>query len=197
MKERRVDACQELLKRFEAEGDGFLGRTVREMKPGSTTTSRKKRARKGAIPPHQHQKKIRTQPSAGKVMLTLFWDKRGVIFEHYMPRGNPVTSTTYTDLLKNHLRPAINSKRRGLLSTGILLQCDKAWSHTAHSTVATIQDCPLSVFHILRTRQTSTPVTFTSLDHSKRQWDTSLSGLTKRCTRGARAAALSTKRIFF
>jgi hypothetical protein len=28
MKERRVEACQELLKRFEAESDGFLGRTV-------------------------------------------------------------------------------------------------------------------------------------------------------------------------
>ena len=25
LKERRVDACQELLKHFEAEGDGFLG----------------------------------------------------------------------------------------------------------------------------------------------------------------------------
>jgi len=38
MKER-FDACQELLKRFEAEGDGFLGGIVREIKPGSTTTS--------------------------------------------------------------------------------------------------------------------------------------------------------------
>ena len=28
LKERRVDACQELLKRFEAEGDGFLRRTI-------------------------------------------------------------------------------------------------------------------------------------------------------------------------
>ena len=28
LKERRVDACQELLKRFEAEHDGFLGRIV-------------------------------------------------------------------------------------------------------------------------------------------------------------------------
>jgi len=28
LKERRVDACQELLKHFKAEGDGFLGRTV-------------------------------------------------------------------------------------------------------------------------------------------------------------------------
>jgi hypothetical protein len=41
LKERRVDACQEILKRFEAEGDSFLGRIVREMKPGSPTTSRK------------------------------------------------------------------------------------------------------------------------------------------------------------
>jgi len=28
LKERRADACQELLKRFEAESDGFLGRIV-------------------------------------------------------------------------------------------------------------------------------------------------------------------------
>jgi histone-lysine N-methyltransferase SETMAR len=63
-------------------------------------------------------KKFRTQLSAGNVMLTLFWDKRGIILQHYMPKRNPVISTTYADLLKNHLRPAIKSKRRGNLSTG-------------------------------------------------------------------------------
>jgi hypothetical protein len=30
---------------------------------------------------------------------TLFWDERGVILEHYMPRENTVTSATYTGLL--------------------------------------------------------------------------------------------------
>jgi hypothetical protein len=61
LKERRVDACQELLKRFEAEGDGFLGKIVK----GDETwvhyhqlESRKNRARNGAIPFHQNQKKI-------------------------------------------------------------------------------------------------------------------------------------------
>ena len=73
-------------------------------------------------------------------MLTLFWDERGVILEHYMPRGNTVNSATYADLLNNHLCPAINSKRHGLLSTGVLLQHDNAQPHTAYSTVATIQD---------------------------------------------------------
>ena len=72
-------------------------------------------------------------------MLTLFWNERGVILEHYMPRGNTVKSATYADL-KNHLRPAIKSKRRGLPSTGVLLQHDNARPHTARSAVATIQD---------------------------------------------------------
>jgi histone-lysine N-methyltransferase SETMAR len=76
----------------------------------------------------------------GKVMLTLFWDKRGVILEHYMPRGNTVTSTMYAHLLKNHLHPAIKSKWRGPLSSGVLFQRDNARSHTARSAVATIQD---------------------------------------------------------
>ena len=73
-------------------------------------------------------------------MLTLFWDERGVILEHYMPRGNTVNSATYADLLKNHLRPAIKSKRRGLLCTGVLLQHDNARPHTVRSAVAAIQD---------------------------------------------------------
>jgi len=73
-------------------------------------------------------------------MLTLLWNERGVILEHYMLRGNTVTSATYADLLKNHLCPAVKSKRRGRLSTGVLLQHDNARPHTAHSTVATIQD---------------------------------------------------------
>jgi len=59
-----------------------------------------------------------------------------------MPRGNTVTSATYADLLKNHLRPATESKRRGLLSTGVLLQHYNARPHTARSSVATTQDLP-------------------------------------------------------
>jgi len=73
-------------------------------------------------------------------MLTLSWDERGVILEHYMSRGNTVNSATYADFLKDHLCPAIKSKRHGLLSTSVLLQHDNARPHTARSTVATIQD---------------------------------------------------------
>ena len=56
-----------------------------------------------------------------------------------MPTGNTVTSATYAGLLKNCLRPAIKSIRRGCLSIGALLQHDNARPHTARSSVATIQ----------------------------------------------------------
>jgi transposase len=43
-------------------------------------------------------------------------------------------------MLKNHLRPAIRSKRRGRLTTVVILQHDNARPHTARATVATITD---------------------------------------------------------
>ena len=104
LKERRVCACQELLKRFEAESDGFLGRIVtgdetwvHYHQPETKKASKERRHTSSPKP----KKKIQTQLSAGKVMLTRFWVERGVIVEHYMPRGNTVTSATYTDLLKH------------------------------------------------------------------------------------------------
>jgi hypothetical protein len=52
----RVDACQELFKRFEADLMAFWEEMLLEMKPGYTTTSRKprKRATNGTIPPRQN-----------------------------------------------------------------------------------------------------------------------------------------------
>jgi histone-lysine N-methyltransferase SETMAR len=142
LKERLVDACQELLKCFEAEADGFLGRTVMrdETWVHYHQPQTKKASEEWCHTSSPKSKKFHTQPSAGNVMLTVFWDEQGVILKHYMNRGNTVTSTMYAYLLKNHLRPAIKSKRCGPLSTGVLLQHENAWSHTAHSTVATIQD---------------------------------------------------------
>jgi len=109
LKEQCVDACQELLKCFEAETDGFLGRIVMgyETWVHYHQSETKKSSKEWRHTPSTKLKKFRTQPSAGKVMLALFWDERGVILEHYMPRRNTTTSVTYADLLKNDLRPTI------------------------------------------------------------------------------------------
>ena len=89
LKERRVDVCQELLKCFEAEGDGFLGRIV----TGDETwvhyyqPETKKASKEWHHNSSPKLKKFRTQPSVGKVMLTLFWDERGVNWSTTCPEG--------------------------------------------------------------------------------------------------------------
>ena len=77
LKGRRVDACQELLKRFEAEDNGFLGRIV----TGDETwvhyhqPETKKASKEWGHTSSPKPKKFSTQPSAGKVMLIFFWDE--------------------------------------------------------------------------------------------------------------------------
>jgi hypothetical protein len=46
-----------------------------------------------------------------------------------------VTSVRYSDMLVNEMKPAIRSKRRGLLSKRVLLLHDNARPHTAEHTV--------------------------------------------------------------
>jgi len=64
---------------------------------------------------------LKTQPSAGKLMLAVFWVSQGPILESYQERGTTVTSATYCDMLQRKVKPAIRSKRRGKLSKEILL----------------------------------------------------------------------------
>ena len=82
-------------------------------------------------------KKFKTQHSAGKVMLTIFWDVNGSILVHFQEKGQTVTSDRYSDMLVNELKPMIWSKRRGLLSKRILLLQDNTHPHTATHTVDT------------------------------------------------------------
>ena len=74
-------------------------------------------------------KKFKTQPSAGMVMATVFWDAKGVIMVDFLPKRSTITGVYYANLL-DQLRTAICGKRRGKLSKGVLLQQDNARVHT-------------------------------------------------------------------
>jgi hypothetical protein len=52
------------------------------------------------------KKKFRTQPLAGKVMLTLFLDAQGLILEHYQESGTRVNSVHFSEMLWDQLKPA-------------------------------------------------------------------------------------------
>jgi histone-lysine N-methyltransferase SETMAR len=84
-------------------------------------------------------KKFKTQPSAGKLMLTIFRDSQGPIPETYLAHGTTVIRATYCDMLQGGLKPAIRSKRRGRLSEGILLLHDNARPHIAARTLETLR----------------------------------------------------------
>ena len=69
------------------------------------------------------------QPSAGKVMATVFLDAKGVIMLDFLPKRSTITGVHNVNLL-NELRTAIREKRRGTLSKGVLLQQENARVHT-------------------------------------------------------------------
>ena len=71
-------------------------------------------------------------------MLTVFLESQGVILEHYLERGTTVNSVGYSGMLSAELKPAIRTKRRGLLLSGALLLYDNVRPHTATHTLQTL-----------------------------------------------------------
>ena len=76
-------------------------------------------------------KKFETQPSAGKVMATVFWDPKGLIMLDLLPKRSIVTRVYmyYANLL-DQLRTPIHEKPWGKPSKGVLLQQDNTRVHT-------------------------------------------------------------------
>jgi hypothetical protein len=85
-------------------------------------------------------KKFKTQASAVKFMLTIFWDVSGPILVRFQENGQTVTKARYSDMLVIELKSAIPSKRWGILSKRVLLIHDNARPHTAAHTVDTLRD---------------------------------------------------------
>jgi histone-lysine N-methyltransferase SETMAR len=72
-------------------------------------------------------------------MLTVFWNSEWPILEEdNLEEGRTVNSARYSDLLTNKLKPAIRTKRRGILSNKVLLLHDSAGPHTTKFAVETI-----------------------------------------------------------
>jgi len=138
---KHVEICQHLLDRYKNEGEEFLSRIVTR---DETWVHRYEPESKRQSMEWKHigspaKKKFKTQPSAGKVMLMLFWDSKGPILEDYLEKGRTINSARYSDMLTKNLKPAVRTKRRGLLSKKVLLLLhDNARPHTASHTVETI-----------------------------------------------------------
>ena len=131
-KATRASVCSALLKRFRSKDD-FLLRLVTVDETWvhyyEPENKNKAQSRQWVGPGSPRPKKFKTQPSAGKVMATVFWDAKGVIMLNLLPKRSTITGGYYANLL-DQLRTAIREKRRGKLSKGVLLQQDNARVHT-------------------------------------------------------------------
>jgi hypothetical protein len=88
---------------------------------------------------NQKNFKVRSMPSAGKVMLTVFWNSQGVLLAHFLKRGKNVNSASYCEVLLK-LRDAIHRNRPGQMERWVLLYHDNARPHTARVTQERIQE---------------------------------------------------------
>jgi hypothetical protein len=60
---------------------------------------------------------VTSTPSAGKVMLTVFWDSQGVLLAHFQKRGENMNSASYCEVLLK-LRDVIHRKLPDQLARG-------------------------------------------------------------------------------
>ena len=85
-------------------------------------------------------KKFRVEKSAGKVMATVLWDEKGLLFLEFMPQKTIITGRTYANTI-TALREAIKEKRRGKLSADVLLLHDNVPVHMSAKSQAAIRQC--------------------------------------------------------
>jgi hypothetical protein len=77
----------------------------------------------GNIPVHLEPKSLKLLASAGKVILTVFWDSQGVLLTSFQKRDGNVNCASYCEVLLK-LLDAIRRKRPRQLTRGVLLHHD-------------------------------------------------------------------------
>ena len=97
----RASVCSALLKRFRSKEDDFLSHlvTVDETWVHYYEPENKAQSRQSIGPGSPRPKKFKTQPSAGKVMATVFWDAQGVIMLAFLAKKSTITGAYYANLL--------------------------------------------------------------------------------------------------
>ena len=136
------EICERLLERYRTEGEGLLARifTTDETWVHYYTPECKRASmewRKKEEPPPIKAKVI---PSAGKVMCTVFWDNEGILHVDFLHDRRTINAEYYSNLLREHVKPAYRSKRRHKPMRDAILLQDNARPHTARLTMATIAE---------------------------------------------------------
>ncbi len=89
------------------------------------------------------RRQIRQTKSAGKVMMIIFFDHKGVIYQHTVPSKTAVNGAYYVSVLK-FLRQHISRKRRELVGNWTFHH-DNALPHVATSVQQYLSKCNIKI----------------------------------------------------
>ena len=136
--ERRVMDSKTFLKRFEKEGDAFLNQIITTDETwlfyyDPETKQQSSQWKSSDSPP---PKMARMSRSMGKHMFIIFFDIKGVILSHAVPKGQSVNSMFYSKVLRRYL---INALARKRYDGGLILHQDNAPAHASQEVQTTIK----------------------------------------------------------
>ncbi|KAJ4435469.1 hypothetical protein ANN_18085, partial [Periplaneta americana] len=127
-KTQRIASALTFLMRYHTDGDAFLDQIVTgdEIWVSHNTPETKRQSRQWHHPSSPKKpRKFKQTLSTQKVMATVFWDRKGVLLLDFMPKGTTINANRYCETLRK-LQRAIQNKRRGMLSRGVVLLHDNA-----------------------------------------------------------------------
>ena len=143
-KKIRVECSQKLLNRYHQEGEQFLLKIV----TGDETwvhhydPEEKRQSMEYRHVTSPQPKKFKVQPSAGKIMLMVFWDGNQIYLTDYLEKGTSVNSARYIESLKKLRRRVC--RVQGSTDT-ILLHHDNARPHTSNATSTALKQLKFEV----------------------------------------------------
>ncbi|KAJ4435712.1 hypothetical protein ANN_18328 [Periplaneta americana] len=131
-KTKRASSALSFLTRYSEQGNEFLDHFVTGDKiwVSHMTPESKQQSMEWRHTASPRKKKFKQTMSTHKIMCTVFWDRKGVLLIEFLPRGETINRDTYCQTLKK-LHRAIQNKRRGMLTDGVVLLHDNARPHTA------------------------------------------------------------------
>lgn len=134
-KNQRFECATKFLTRYDEEGDGFLSQIITgdETWISHITPESKQQSMEWRHTQSPVRVKAKQTLSQRKIMASVFWDRHGVLLVDFMQRGTTINAEAYCQTLRK-LRRAIQNKRRGMLTKGIVLLHDNARPHTAGQT---------------------------------------------------------------
>jgi histone-lysine N-methyltransferase SETMAR len=99
------------------------------------TPETKEQSKQWTSPTERAPKKAKTVLSAGKVMATVFWDKRGIIYIDYLPPKRTINGEYYAAEL-DRFNEALKEKRPHFAKKKVLFHQDNARVHTCPAPMA-------------------------------------------------------------